>query len=488
MHYKQRSSLLVVATLIAIAATSLQASAESKQSTRFVVTLQSSSKFAVKRIGHGLCLDRPCIHVLTNYHVAAFIGKATVEGVRIKGVQYATDATDPAAVSMLVLGKTQRYNPDRDLAVVTLERPLPHQFVAAEFADYVPQVGQPVHRLPAFPGRSEGWLRNVGSIRLLTADGKTVRNMQRALMTDFDSVTGNSGGALCDAHNRVLGIVTLQSGTLALPVDAISEFLLRVDPRFLAALNLRRVPLASTAVESDEIATLKTPLIIVGASLNPDAAVNALRENANLVRNEIKHLVMEQKIRSWGPGAGASVWMYELGLFGTGVSFRRLGPRNERSEEQTETDLPQAGVVPGAEWNHLLAALERGDVVYVGDAMFAEAPAHVFHTQNLLCPYREQLADKFRSDDVPCSAEIITDLRMLPTQIRLTYDFAADWQTTQLVTEISFRHLPVEGRLILLPTETNTRARFRGFQGEYRATAVLQKCRLFAATHAVHSD
>src|SRR5436853_3589574 len=82
----------------------------------FVVDVMST-RFGTQllggRGGHGICLDSPCIHVLSNYHVAGQGGKVTVEGVAARSVRSWTQADDPAAMAAVVLGRVQPLNTKR---------------------------------------------------------------------------------------------------------------------------------------------------------------------------------------------------------------------------------------------------------------------------------------------------------------------------------------------------------------------------------------
>src|SRR5436853_5702661 len=64
-----------------------------------VVSARFGTQLLGGRGGHGICLDSPCIHVLSNYHVAGQAGKVTVEGVPASSVRSWTQADDHAAMA-----------------------------------------------------------------------------------------------------------------------------------------------------------------------------------------------------------------------------------------------------------------------------------------------------------------------------------------------------------------------------------------------------
>ena len=104
-----------------------------------------------KKLGTGICLDTPCQHVLTSYHVVALMGThLKVEGVRIASVVAATGPRDREAIDMIVAGSVVQFNPARDLALLTLKKPLPRPFTRRAFPSL--SCATPMSRLATISG------------------------------------------------------------------------------------------------------------------------------------------------------------------------------------------------------------------------------------------------------------------------------------------------------------------------------------------------
>ncbi len=180
--------------------------------------------------GTGVCLDTPCAHVLTNYHVTTLLGRGLkAEGIGIVKITAATGPGDEGArdVGSLQKNFTFRYDPAKDLAVLTLREPLPRPFHGLSFATYGPAENQRVvgitYDLPPAPlpglglvSAGRGRLRvSQGEIRALraqtvSADSHPAVNDESLLLT-FTSrlpnrrgyATGSGRGTQSNLHPAV---------------------------------------------------------------------------------------------------------------------------------------------------------------------------------------------------------------------------------------------------------------------------------------------
>src|SRR5260370_29377449 len=60
-------------------------------------------------IGSGICIDTPCLHVVTAYHVVALLGdRLKVEGMASASAKSATGPQDSGSVEMKVAGSVLR--------------------------------------------------------------------------------------------------------------------------------------------------------------------------------------------------------------------------------------------------------------------------------------------------------------------------------------------------------------------------------------------
>jgi len=450
----------------------------------FLVRISAGNTIVGTKYGHGICLDSPCVHVLTNYHVPGLIEGAKVEGVKIKTLQSATGPNDPDAVPFQVMGTLERWNPQRDLALITLKKALPGSFGAARFADYEPSVGTSVVRYPT-AGAFRGKLIHNGAIRYLDGTG-TRRHVNAMLLSDFDSPLGVSGGALCDSEDRVLGVTELNVGSLAIPVPVVAAFLLSADPELWHRLQFRKVQ--RVAETHDEVLDDDAPTLVFQTSMDVHAAVAAMIERAEEMRLRMARVVARSEVRQSGPGVSNSPQQYEVSLYDEGIRFRKVFPNGDLGQETPDVALPVIGVIPSANWDYFLAGLRGATVRYLGETFHRDEIGHVF-SFDMLCPWRELRPDGVWEGDVACKGQVITDLAYHPAQIKASYEFEPRSTMSQLVFDIQFqRFLLGDDSALELPSLVSVRAKYKRSPGTYFGSNTLSHYRPFASDHVIHYD
>jgi hypothetical protein len=182
----------------------------------------------IERLGTAWCLDKDCSLMITNYHVAKFIGKKlTVNGVHVESVSLATGPDDVGARDVDSFTQVFKYVKVRDLALLRMRSPMKSKGMhgVPVFAGQL-QVGQPV-RIISYPG---GKL-TVTAGRFDFADA--VGMLQFQLSTPL--APGSSGGLILNEEGEAVGVVmgiptNFKPLAYAVPVWSLAEFVEKSRP------------------------------------------------------------------------------------------------------------------------------------------------------------------------------------------------------------------------------------------------------------------
>ena len=189
--------------------------------------------------GTGFCLDPECIYVVTNYHVAAMSRPRSIKGYSVVA-EYLDDGSEDHSASLnFVHGQPMVYSPKRDLALLRLWKPMKHHHGLAYSLDDL-RIGQPVD-IYSYPLEGVNPFRK--ALRFsATFQGPTTSGLLlfSYLPVGHDRIVGGaSGGIVVDRKSgRIVGIlsqgvVSKAPAVLAVPTQALVEFVSRVQP-FLA--------------------------------------------------------------------------------------------------------------------------------------------------------------------------------------------------------------------------------------------------------------
>ena len=450
----------------------------------FVVKIRGGNLFVGGGWGHGICLDSPCRHVLTNYHVGGLLSDVHVEGIGVKSAQFGTGPEDDGAVPINALGGVHSWNPQRDLALLTLKHELPSRFVAAEFAEETPQPGMDVVRYPTAGDVYRGKLTNIGAV--LYQDSNAVQHeMKQALLTDFDSPLGVSGGALCDGAGRVIGVTEFHNRSIAIPLTVVSEFLRGANPVLWSRLRFDK--LSTENAQSD--ATAEIPAVIVSMTEDPKNAVASLVGEAGSMREQMIRVVAQSEMRRSGPLVRSQPERYEVALLESGLRFRRMLPNGQLGAETNDIPLPEHGIVPGADWDYLLSGLAGASIQYDGETLLNDQIAHRFRFTGLACPFREQRPTGLWSGSVECQGEVLTDLSFHPLLVKANFVFGPYSILARMHMEVSFQLTDLTANSMLyLPTTILIEAKYKGCFGTYKATNTFADYRLFRSDHVIRPE
>ena len=450
----------------------------------FIVRIVGGNRLTGTKFGHGICLDAPCMHVLTNYHVAGLMEDAKVEGVRIKNIHFATGRNDDGAVPLIVMGGIDRWNPQRDMALITLRRPLPAEFTAAEFAEYIPTAGTAVVRYPTVGEVYSGELVHYGRVKYL--DGTSAHEeLASMLLSDFDSPPGVSGGALCDSDGRVLGLTEFAVGSMAIPVPIISAFLLTTDPALWKSLHIHSAEPAADSI-AQEIEPASIDAVPVRFSVDGDTATRSMVEHAEQMRLGMSRVIARAEVLQSGPGVKEGPKHFEVSLYNEGIRWRLVFPNGALGQEIPDFPLPQTGVIPGADWDYLLGGLKKATVNYLGDTLRDNDIVHVFNFDHVTCPWREQRSTGEWTGEVDCHGKVYTDLEYHPLLIQAEFGFEPSSIMSRVNFEITFARIQLaNGQRYDLPSSVDVRAKYKRNFGTYEASVQFAGYRPFGAEHVI---
>lgn len=441
--------------------------------------------------GTGVCLDTPCVHVLTNYHVAAVLGSdMKVEGVAVKNTQMFTSPQDSGATEVQAGDGTIRYNPARDLALVTLANALPAQFKALRFAGYQPRVGQSIVRSARF-----GNLFDVATGKVVTdavahmsATGVLTR-MPKHFLLDCPSRPGNSGGVVMDAEGKVIGMVAMRStdaagqvGTIALSSALVSDFLKGANEGLWSAV------FPATGATAIEPMSMPEGLsAVVARTAEHTGLIEALRAKARENAKAMSEVVAVESVETWGQDQAKRSWLFRIAMYSDGQKYQRVDANGVAGKELATSSLSwprMTGVVPGEQWSIVAPLLDDASVEHLGSSVYEGHAVNVFrYTSSAMgCASRDSNKEVFAG----CSGFVVADERLNALVVTQTMTLPSGRASTIRWTG-TYRVLAVGTREVLLPTELLMSGDFRTGK-TYFASARWSGYRVFGAETALRFE
>jgi S1-C subfamily serine protease len=500
------------------------------QTASAIVHLSAGSKH-----GTGVCLDSPCVHVLTNYHVVALLGeRLRAETTKVRNITAATGPADAEARTIQGVQKNFafRYNPARDLAVLTLAKPLPNPFHALSFATYRPIQHQRVagiaYNPPHLSLAGMGFLSaqrdrigiREGEISLLNAQVISLTDNRPAmidgsLLLTFPSNAGNSGGAVVDGDGKAVGIICGAElvpghpqndvvGTLALPVTTVFRFLREKEPQLWARVFFGQETVSDAAAE--ELAgqlegkAEAAPVAVVGplAGLNLDhppvrdessdaaAVVAALERRAGERVAILRNVIAEQQLEMWGDNQRRELWRHEIAIYSQGQTFREIKADGTLAKVVSDLPYPKAGARPGSEWSMLLRRVAAGAMPlrYLGTSSYQGKTVHTFSyaatAQDKVCDFAERVSRTLGGSEswtgyVDCSGGVIADEQFNPLQISQELYPPPGRLAGLIRVSVAYRFIVIPGSSdpLLLPADLNLACEFTS--GEWHFASVTWK-------------
>jgi hypothetical protein len=451
------------------------------------ISVRRSATFGT---GTGVCLDTPCIHVLTNYHVAAVLGSdMKVEGVAVKNTQMFTSPQDAGATEVQAGDGTIRYNPARDLALVTLAAALPVQFKGLPFAGYQPRVGQQIVRSARF-----GKLYDVAAGKIVTdtvahvSAAGVVTSMPKHFLLDCPSRPGNSGGVVMDAAGNVIGMVAMRStdaagqvGTIALSAALVSDFLKSANETLWSEV----FPAREMAAERDSLpAGLGS--VVAPVAAQPEL-IAGLRAKAGENARAMREVIAVESVETWGQDQARRSWLFRIAMYSDGQKYQKIDANGTAGRELATSSLSwprMTGVVPGEQWSIVARLLDDAAIEHLGSSVYEGHAVNVFrYTSSATgCASRDANKEVFAG----CAGVVVADERLNALLFTQRMTLPSGRASSIRWTE-KYRVLAVGNREVLLPTELEMSGDFRTGK-TYFASARWSGYRVFAAEAAVRFE
>jgi hypothetical protein len=406
-----------------------------------------------------------------------------------------------------------RFDPARDLAVLTLGKPLPKPFHGLSFATYQPKQDQrvtgiaydPPHASASLAGAawfsvlrgrlriSEGEIRGLNTQVSSAADNLSA-TIDGGLRLTFPSNAGNSGGAVVDAEGKVIGIIcgaelmpgdsrNVAVGTLALPVSSVFRYLRATEPELWAQLFFGRKMVSDASAnelqEQMEGKQRAVAAVVPGpiATLNLDVtpALSAYTDSASMVKALqkrvgedlalMRNVFAEQQTEMWGDNQHRDLWHHEVAIHEGRQIFREIKKDGSRGKAVGELPYPRQGVRPGAEWSTLLQNIATAVVplTYLGTSKYQGKVVHVYSyeasAQDKVCGFSEEASGIMSSASwagyVDCAGAIVTDKQFNPVTILQELYPPFERLTRLVAVSVTYDSvvIPGSGMSLLLPID-----------------------------------
>ncbi len=439
-------------------------------------------------LGTGVCLDTPCAHVLTNYHVAALLGAdLRVEGVAARNAQLFTGPYEPGAQAVETALGVRKYNPAKDLALLTLASALPGEFRGARFALDAPAVGQSVVRSARFGDEydeASGVVVN-DDVTHRSADGRLTA-MPLHFLLSCASRPGNSGGAVMDAAGRVVGIVAMRStgggqhaGTLAISTALVAEFLNEANP----ALALALFPAQKQRAVTGPSEPLPDGFRMVNEAVSARAdLVGLLRARSRENGAAMENVAALEAIDTWERGRAKRSWLFQVATGAGGQTYQRLPGRQAAT---SSVAWPRnVGVTPGEQWSILERLLDDAQIAFGGTGKYEGAPVNVFRYASSTGGCAVRYAG--RKIYAGCSGWVVADAQMNTVLITQRMDIPEGDAAVIRWTE-KFAPVAAGERTFMLASELEMSGEYRNGR-VYRASARWSGYQVFVAESTLRFD
>jgi hypothetical protein len=418
------------------------------------------------RSGTGWCADAGCSLLATNYHVAKEGLPRKIGGAKVVGFYLASGPTDyGAAWIMTTYGKWARYNPLRDVALVSLSHPLLPGKRALPFhvGNLMPGQDLVVNGVPA-----GGKQAAVAAKFLHIVDGLL------ELSLPHEAPAGLSGSMVTDKQGRIVGMLSsvTEGSAFAVPVWSIADAIRKFRPALYGQMFPDGVPtppgfqgptvfsrelLAALAGASPEpvvpvdyledrlgqpFPMLIAPPVRLMTTRQESADIQKLRRRAQGMFKQMANFKALQRLRLNTEGRSELTLLHELYVDSGDLLFRPL------DDGQPLQVIPfphrRRAVVPGAEWHELpqMVATQFGLCIQeVGEKEVGGKRLRVFAYQasieDRVCWVRFRNSEVFRSRDrqfpVACRGEVWTDDELNVLRISQELELTRDKVPMQLL-------------------------------------------------------
>ncbi len=436
--------------------------------TDFKPDIRHPAPFSMK-FGTGFCLDPDCRFVGTNYHVAKTMGNY----VRIQGVFSAhryldSDPHEAGAQDVsLVGGGALRYNPVHDLAIYEMRHPL-KKFHGIGFDADDLENGREAD-ICAYPfnwNPKRGLARWHGEFVGKTPQGLLAFRYEGGLVRG-----GASGGIVVDSKTRkIIGILSeVGEGkdhiVLAVPVQELSDFVMRAQPYLQATLFPKTVFVSPVAAD------LYPPYIwprAEGLSQRPveTPEVVKLRRAAQHLADSMRNFAATETF-AWGrdnrePEVADA---YETLILDGWQRWRRQG--NQKFYDNIPFPSLSSSIVSGPEWSELprMVGTELNLKIHqAADAVMGGRTVHVFqyaaNVEDRVCLFRSVMNYSFFQRSTTkfydCHGEVWMDESGIILRISEALDLSGPWYRWWGV--VTYGWLEKDGKQYLVPVTITTQA------------------------------
>jgi hypothetical protein len=335
--------------------------------------LKVQSGHLVTKFGTSWCADPGCSVLLTNYHVARAGMPTRVAGAKVDRVYLATGPDDRDAVWIATTyGRWMRFNPLRDVAVISLRRKLAPGMPAPDFYGGPLSPGEEL-LVYGYPG---------GNFKYISAKFVGVTDGMLELAFPDAVSAGLSGGMVVDGHGRIVGMMSLvaEGKAFAVPLWSIADAIRKARPELYTVLFPGGVPTPpelqdSMALSPEMRATLggvNPEPVLPLASLNEGLGlpferlppksqawssrkepleIRIVRQRAQQMFASMEEFTALQTLQLTTEGKPDLVWIHELYVAQGELVFRSL----EDEQQLPAVAFPhrRRSVIPGAEWQEL---------------------------------------------------------------------------------------------------------------------------------------
>lgn len=418
------------------------------------------------RFGTGFCLDPNCLFVGTNYHVAKLMGRS----IRINGThsthRYLDSGPNDAGAQEVKVGGTDvlKYNPAHDLAIYEMRRPLAHLHgigfdsdddlaTGLEIDIYAyPFEGTPKRKLLHWHGRFLGSTPQ-GLLSFSYEQGRVRNGASGGIV--INSKTGKIVGVLCGFADSKDSVV------LAVPVQQLSNFVMRTQPYLQATLFPRTVFVSPVAPD------LYGPYVWsrdgnVSQRSEEPSEVTELRATAQHLADSMRNFIATQTF-AWGHDNGEPQLDDARETLVVDGQQRWRNPGGKKLYENAPLPSLAESVTPGNEWSFLPRMIGTElhlKIHQAADAVSAGRVIHVFQyaakAEDRVCAFRTYKGLRHTTQFYDCHGEVWTDTSGTILRISESFDLTGPWRHWWAV--MTYGWLEKDGRRYRVPVTIATQA------------------------------
>jgi hypothetical protein len=354
-------------------------------------------------VGTGICVGKNCSIILTPYHMQLAAGRAGLEvvGGQIGKVLSAATAMDGDKSEVQLDNKIVSYNVANDFSFLYMRKKVRHK--AGVIPRYQSNPGQSVYVAGYYGRRFKIQKARLIGVNVPLMIGQS--ELKNNLLLDVELMPGNSGSAVLDENNRLLGMIVvtgklkLKAGSLsgvsvAIPIQSIAARLISLDPALGLALfsdipREQRNQISPPAVIYEEVElpedTSPAMPTLSPVYSNIPNAVQSLQKKAATAAKVMVNVIADQCMVQ----GTAKAKCHEVSIMTGDQTFREIGHSGELGKQISELPTPRAGVWFLSDWADTLAMIAEGPWQFEGSIGEQYLFSRRFETEDGQCEYEE---------------------------------------------------------------------------------------------------